>query len=635
MDGHPEVGADTLASALAAAPHDRAAAAPRRAWTGSRACSRTPRCACRSRRSSRTRSTHDAEELPSAVVLRRPHREWEPLRTKLGFVHHRLGNTLRPRGREPGYADAQALRRDLELVLAHLELAPRGAAARSGGCCGRSTSSASTSPASTSARARASCARRRARCCPATRDADEPRRQALLTEALASAAGAGSSTTRAARRASCCACSTPWRCRAEAYGPQAVPAFVISMTEQPSRRARRALARRSAPARPRCGWCRCSRRARRSSRRRRRWPSSTPASPTSTHLRSAGQPPDGDGRLLGLGQGHGLRRLARGRCTTRRSGSRRRRRDAGHRARALPRPRRLAVARRRAHLPRDPRPARGHRQRPDPDHRAGRDRLRALRRRRSSPSARWSRRSPPCCWPARCRTRPSATSGAPRWSGCPSARASATAALVYDDPEFLRFFGQVAPIAELSQLNIGSRPPSRKGNRGVESLRAIPWVFAWTQNRLLLPSWYGAGTALARRRPRAAARDVARLAVLPRADRDARDGALQDRPRRRRALPRRWSTTTSPQRFWNDLRTEYESVVERVLTITGQEPAARRDAGAAGAPRAPQPVDRPALAPPGRAPAPRARRPRGGARAAAGHDHRDRGGHAQHRLSGG
>ena len=69
-------------------------------------------------------------------------------------------------------------------------------------------------------------------------------------------------------------------------------------------------------------------------------------------------------------------------------------------------------------------------------------------------------------------------------------------ALVYDDPEFLRFFNQVAPIAELSQLNIGSRPPSRKGSNDVESLRAIPWVFAWTQNRLLLPSWYGAGTSL-------------------------------------------------------------------------------------------------------------------------------------------
>ena len=65
-------------------------------------------------------------------------------------------------------------------------------------------------------------------------------------------------------------------------------------------------------------------------------------------------------------------------------------------------------------------------------------------------------------------------------------------------PEFLRFFSQVAPIAELSELNIGSRPPSRRASRDVESLRAIPWVFAWTQNRLLLPSWYGAGTALCR-----------------------------------------------------------------------------------------------------------------------------------------
>ena len=91
-----------------------------RAWTSWRRCSRTPRCGCRCRRSSTTHWRQDAEELPSAAVLRRPHREWEPLRTKLGFVFHRLDNTLRPRGREPGYADAQALRRDLELVLAHL-----------------------------------------------------------------------------------------------------------------------------------------------------------------------------------------------------------------------------------------------------------------------------------------------------------------------------------------------------------------------------------------------------------------------------------------------------------------------------------------------------------------------------------
>jgi phosphoenolpyruvate carboxylase len=70
--------------------------------------------------------------------------------------------------------------------------------------------------------------------------------------------------------------------------------------------------------------------------------------------------------------------------------------------------------------------------------------------------------------------------------------------LVYEDPEFAAFFEQFTPISELPRLNIGSRPPSRAGaSAGVEALRAIPWVFAWTQNRVLLPSWYGAGAALA------------------------------------------------------------------------------------------------------------------------------------------
>lgn len=68
--------------------------------------------------------------------------------------------------------------------------------------------------------------------------------------------------------------------------------------------------------------------------------------------------------------------------------------------------------------------------------------------------------------------------------------------LVYEDKDFLQFFYQASPIRELSLLNIGSRPNKRVDTPGIESLRAIPWVFAWTQNRFLLPSWYGAGTAL-------------------------------------------------------------------------------------------------------------------------------------------
>ena len=65
-------------------------------------------------------------------------------------------------------------------------------------------------------------------------------------------------------------------------------------------------------------------------------------------------------------------------------------------------------------------------------------------------------------------------------------------------PDFFRFMQQITPLDALADLNIGSRPTSRPdGRRGLESLRAIPWVFAWMQNRLLLPNWYGAGTALA------------------------------------------------------------------------------------------------------------------------------------------
>jgi phosphoenolpyruvate carboxylase len=68
--------------------------------------------------------------------------------------------------------------------------------------------------------------------------------------------------------------------------------------------------------------------------------------------------------------------------------------------------------------------------------------------------------------------------------------------LVYEDEDFLTFFSEASPIGELSLLNMGSRPARRVQNTAVDSLRAIPWVFAWTQNRFLLPSWYGAGTAL-------------------------------------------------------------------------------------------------------------------------------------------
>ena len=67
---------------------------------------------------------------------------------------------------------------------------------------------------------------------------------------------------------------------------------------------------------------------------------------------------------------------------------------------------------------------------------------------------------------------------------------------VRENPDFVPYFRAATPELELGKLPLGSRPAKRRPNGGVESLRAIPWIFAWTQNRLMLPAWLGAGAAL-------------------------------------------------------------------------------------------------------------------------------------------
>ncbi|MCR1566653.1 MAG: phosphoenolpyruvate carboxylase [Mixta calida] len=67
---------------------------------------------------------------------------------------------------------------------------------------------------------------------------------------------------------------------------------------------------------------------------------------------------------------------------------------------------------------------------------------------------------------------------------------------VRENPDFVPYFRSATPEQELGKLPLGSRPAKRRPSGGVESLRAIPWIFAWTQNRLMLPAWLGAGAAL-------------------------------------------------------------------------------------------------------------------------------------------
>lgn len=68
--------------------------------------------------------------------------------------------------------------------------------------------------------------------------------------------------------------------------------------------------------------------------------------------------------------------------------------------------------------------------------------------------------------------------------------------LAHDDPGFIAYFTGSTPLAEIGSLNIGSRPSSRKQTSSLADLRAIPWVLSWSQSRVMLPGWYGMGTAL-------------------------------------------------------------------------------------------------------------------------------------------
>jgi phosphoenolpyruvate carboxylase len=67
--------------------------------------------------------------------------------------------------------------------------------------------------------------------------------------------------------------------------------------------------------------------------------------------------------------------------------------------------------------------------------------------------------------------------------------------LVYETADFALYFRQATPLLEIADLKIGSRPASRTASQKIEDLRAIPWVFSWSQARVMLPGWYGFGTA--------------------------------------------------------------------------------------------------------------------------------------------
>ena len=86
--------------------------------------------------------------------------------------------------------------------------------------------------------------------------------------------------------------------------------------------------------------------------------------------------------------------------------------------------------------------------------------------------------------------------------------------LVYGDDRFVAFFRAITPTNEIATLNVGSRPASRTTSNAIEDLRAIPWVFGWTQCRLMIPAWFGVGSAVERFVGAEGPRSDARIAQL-------------------------------------------------------------------------------------------------------------------------
>jgi phosphoenolpyruvate carboxylase len=146
--------------------------------------------------------------------------------------------------------------------------------------------------------------------------------------------------------------------------------------------------------------------------------------------------------------------------------------------------------------------------------------------------------------------------------------------LVYGQPGFERFFEQATPIEEIARLRIGSRPTRRGGSQRIEELRAIPWVFSWTQTRIILPGWYGLGSALVW------AREQTGLPLLQEMDRDwpffaaLLSNAEMALAKADLAIGERYAglveDETLREAIWAPIRAEYERTRELVLAVTGQ-----------------------------------------------------------------
>jgi phosphoenolpyruvate carboxylase len=560
MDGHPEVGAETLARTLTL--HRQTALTLLRdkvdalARSFSHSSRRTPVSPALEASLER-----DAQELPSARVLRRANREYEPLRTKLGFITRRLTNMLDPLAREPGYGDPEELRDDLWLVLQSV-----GSQHVAHGSLRRLMWQIDVfgfHVASLDVRQSASVVQEAvATLLPGYAGAGEAERLRLLEEAITNQrrgldrrpTGPAGELLRVLDTAALAR---------EAYGKRAVPVMVLSMAQEPSDVLAALWLTRRAGAKLRLA----------------------PLFETLADLRGAPETMatlydtpvyrdslrgHGDRQLIMLGYSDSGKdsgfvssqwalHVAQERLAAQaadaglelelfhgRGGSPSRGGGRTHRA-ILAQPRDSLTGRIRITEQGETVSARYG----DPELA-----VRSLEQTLSAVLLASAREQPPVPDAWRAEMERMAERSRQRYRS-----------LVYEDPDFIRFFEQATPLTELTSLNIGSRP-SKRSSGGIEALRAIPWVFAWTQNRLLLSSWYGAGAALSEgdlELQRVMARDWpffgSLLSTLEMALYKSDLGVAE-----------RYLRLVEPalrDKFWPDIAREHDQVVGRLLEITG------------------------------------------------------------------
>ncbi|RSB48108.1 MULTISPECIES: phosphoenolpyruvate carboxylase [Brevundimonas] len=171
---------------------------------------------------------------------------------------------------------------------------------------------------------------------------------------------------------------------------------------------------------------------------------------------------------------------------------------------------------------------------------------------------------------------PQSDAGYSAQHGATAARLSAASmkayrALVYETPGFVDYFRAATPIAEIADLKIGSRPASRTASPAIEDLRAIPWVFSWSQSRVMLPGWFGFGSAVQ-------GEDPAELRAMAEAwpfFRTVVQNMEMVMAKADMAIARRYAglvpDAALAERIYDAIRAEWDRTVAAVLSITGQQ----------------------------------------------------------------